>query len=206
MTGDFMDTVEETALVVELDRYALAEACAQLERWQAQGAAADLFLNVNLSVQQFERSDFVAFLEELLDRTGFPPDRMNLEITENLLISRSEPVDSTIRQLKRLGVSLHIDDFGTGYSSLSYLQRFPANTLKIDRSFTQQLTQNGQGAELVKTMLLMARALDMKVVAEGVEIQEQLTQLKALSCAYGQGCLYAKPLSAEQALAFVVAA
>ena len=202
LPAEFMAAAEETSLVVQLDRYVLEEACYRLRGWQERMDA--LFLNVNLSSLQFTRADLATYVEEALRRTGLRPESLNLEITANLLMNASEPVDTLITQLKRLGVGLHIDDFGKGYSSLAYLQRFPANALKIDRSFTRQLTRSNQGHGLVRTMLMMAQTLDMKVVAEGIETEEELAQLKALGCEYGQGYLFAEPLSAEQAGALVV--
>ena len=118
-------------------------------------------------------------------------------------MNHQEPVDTTVTQLKALGVGLHLDDFGKGYSSLAYLQRFPADRLKIDRSFTRQLTRSVQGGELVRTILMMAQTLGMKVVAEGIETEAELAQLKALGCAFGQGYLFSEPLSAERAGALV---
>ena len=198
---EFLAVAEETALIIQLDRYVLERSCRQLGRWLA--ARADLFLNVNLSSRQFMRPDLVPYVRHTLKQLGLDSARLNLEITENLLMNRLEPVDTTITQLKALGVGLHIDDFGKGYSSLAYLQRFPADVLKIDRSFTRQLTRSVQGGELVRTILMMARALGMKVVAEGIEGEEELGQLRALGCAFGQGYLFAEPLSTEQATAFI---
>ena len=201
--ADFIATAEETALVVPLDRYVVAQACRQLKTWRDEGAPDALFLNVNLSSQQFMRADLVTYLEETLRQTALSPKNLNVEITENLLMNVLEPVNRSINGLKRLGVSLHLDDFGKGYSSLAYLQRFPADALKIDRSFTQQLTRSAQGEALVKTMLMMARTLGMRAVAEGVETKEEVARLRALGCAYAQGYFFSKPLSAEQAGAFM---
>ena len=203
LPADFIATAEETALVVPLDRYVVAQACQQLKAWRDGGASHTLFLNVNLSSQQFMRADLVTYVEETLRQTALDPQNLNVEITENLLMNVLEPVNAAINGLKSLGVGLHLDDFGKGYSSLSYLQRFPADALKIDRSFTHQLTRSAQGEALVKTMLMMARTLGMRAVAEGVETEEEVARLKALGCAYGQGYFFSQPLSVEQAGAFM---
>ena len=206
LPADFITTAEETALVVPLDRYVVAQACRQLKTWRDGGAPDALFLNVNLSSQQFMRADLVTYLEETLRQTALNPQNLNVEITENLLMNVLEPVNTAINGLKSLGVGLHLDDFGQGYSSLSYLQRFPADALKIDRSFTHQLTRSAQGEALVKTMLMMARTLGMRAVAEGVETGEEVARLKALGCAYGQGYFFSEPVSAEQAARFMISA
>ena len=197
--GDFISVAEETELIIELDRYVLRAACEQLSAWQkqfpqARSVSEPLFLSVNLSSKQFMREDLPAFVEQTLFQTELGASILNLEITENLLINQFERVDSTTAQLKALGVGLYLDDFGTGYSSLAYLQRFPADVLKIDRSFVQPLLSSAQSAELVRTVLVMARALGMRVVAEGVETREVSAQLSALGCEYGQGYLFAKTL------------
>ncbi len=201
LPADFIPTAEETALIVQLDRYALAEGCRQLSEWRGRGS--NVFLNVNVSAQQFGRADLLTYIGTVLAQTSLGPEHLNLEITENALLNVSEPVNATLAGLKALGVGLYLDDFGTGYSSLAYLQRFPADALKIDRSFTQQLTQSPQGEGLLRTILMMAQTFGMKAVVEGVETQEELTRLAALGCEYGQGYLYAKPLSAADATALL---
>ncbi len=204
LPGDFIAVAEETGLIIQLDSYVLRAACQQFGVWQKE-FLQPLFLNVNVSSRQFVRQDLGTFVEHTLLEAGLPPSTLNLEITENVLVDRLESVDRTTAQLRALGVGLYLDDFGTGYSSLSYLQRFPADTLKIDRSFVGPLLDSAQSAELVKTMLLMARALGMGAVAEGIESLEVAAQLRALGCEYGQGYWFAEPLSAEAAAAFIAA-
>ena len=206
--GDFMAVAEETGLIVQLDRLVLRAACEQLSAWQTRfppsaTSLAPLCLNVNLSSRQFAREDLFAFVEQTLVQTKLPANRLNLEITESLLMDQLKRVDTTTARLRALGVGLHLDDFGTGYSSLAYLQRFPADVLKIDRSFVQPMLSSAQSGELVRTVLVMAQALGMKVVAEGIETREVAAQLRALGCEYGQGYLFAEPLSAERAEAFI---
>ncbi len=202
LPGDFLAVAEEMGLIVKIDRYVLRAACKQLAVWQG---LRPLSLNVNVSSGQFSRRDLITFVEETLTETGLPPHLLNLEITENILIESLEGVDRTTAALRALGVGLSLDDFGTGYSSLAYLQRFPAGTLKIDRSFVQPLTDSAQSAELVRTVLMMARAFGMKAVAEGVETREVAAQLGALGCEFAQGYWFAEPLTAEDAAAFVTA-
>jgi len=201
---DFIAVAEETGLIIGLDRYVLGEACRQLGVWQGRFRdRAPLLLSVNLSSRQFMRADLVAYVEETLARTELRPGSLNLEITEPLLMNPLEHVNATTARLKTLGVGLYLDDFGTGYSSLAYLQRFPADALKVDRSFVQHMTGSTESGELVRTILVMARALGLRVVAEGVETPEVAAQLSALGCEYARGYLFAKPLSAEQAEAFI---
>ena len=210
--ADFISVAEETGLIVELDRYVLRAACEQLSSWQTRFSQAQfsssvalpgLSLNVNFSSRQFGREDLAGFVEQTLRETGLRAGSLNLEITESLLMAQLESVDLMTAQLRALGVGLYLDDFGTGYSSLAYLQRFPADVLKIDRSFVQPLLVSAQSAELVRTVLVMAQALGMGAVAEGIETREVAAQLSALGCEYGQGYWFAEPLSAEEAEAFI---
>lgn len=149
------------------------------------------------------REDLFGFVEQTLAQTELHANSLSLEITENLLMNQLERVNVTTAQLRELGVGLYLDDFGTGYSALAYLQRFPADVLKIDRSFVQPMLESAQSGELVRTVLVMARALGMRVIAEGVETSEVSAQLSVLGCEYGQGYLFAQPLSAEQAETFI---
>ncbi len=200
--ADFIPLAEETGLIVELDRYVLQEACRQVRAWQ-EIYGRDLTLSVNLSGQQFTHSDLAPYIRTVLQNTGLDARQLHLELTESLLIGGSAQVSDILAALRALGVELHLDDFGTGYSSLSYLQRFSAHTIKIDRSFIRNLTESQESATLVRTIILMADALGMQVVAEGVETEAQLAHLKALNCDYIQGYLYGKPLSAGEAEAYL---
>jgi diguanylate cyclase (GGDEF)-like protein len=192
--AEFMPIAEETGLIVELDRWTLHEACRQVQAWQG---VLPLTLNVNLSGQAFAHPHLVERVGTSLAKTGFDPTKLNVELTESVLVRSSEGTLSTLSNLKALGVQLYIDDFGTGYSSLSYLQRLPIDALKIDRSFVQRMTINSESMELVRTILTMARNLNLSVVAEGVETSRQLKRLERLGCPYAQGYLFSKPLSAE---------
>ncbi|AFZ66307.1 sensor domain-containing phosphodiesterase [Deinococcus peraridilitoris] len=194
--AEFIPLAEETGLIIELDRWVLFEACRAMQDLQARfGQASDFTLSVNMSTQQFARTDFLETIELVLHASDFPAPRLMIEITESLLMQRSDLVNSNIQGLKDLGVQIHIDDFGSGYSSLSYLQQFAANTLKIDRAFIIQMMERPESAELVRTIIMMAHNLGMTVVAEGVETSAQLEVLRASQCEFVQGFLFSRPLS-----------
>lgn len=200
----FVSIAEETGLIIELDRYVLRAACSQLARWRADFPKfTELSLNVNLSSQQFMHEGLTKEIERALRRNGLSPHHLNLEITESLLMHPVASVDAVVRQLAALGVGLCLDDFGTGYASLSYLQRFPATGLKVDRSFVQGMARGEASANLVEAIVSMAKKLGMRVVAEGVETEAQLAQLRELGCELGQGYLFATPLTAKQARALI---
>jgi len=193
--GEFIPLAEEVGLITQLDRFVLRRACTQVRAWRRQfPGLPPLTLSANLSSRQFALPELAAWLEEILLEIDFDPRNLKLEITESVFMASSDEVLKTLRDLRDLGVQLHIDDFGTGYSSLSYLQNLPVSTLKIDRSFITQMGVSGDG-ELVQTIVAMAKALGLSVTAEGIETAAQLEQLKSLGCEYGQGYLYARPLS-----------
>ena len=192
---DFISLAEETNLIIEIDRWVLYKACQQMSVWQKKHPIKlPLQLNVNISSRQFTQYGFVEYVDEVINETGFVPRCLRLEITESILISQSSIVQETIEALRQRGIQLHIDDFGTGYSSLSYLQSFPVDALKIDRSFIEKITENYESNELVKTIILMAKNLGIRVVAEGVETKAQLNNLVALGCGHVQGYLFSKPM------------
>lgn len=193
----FIPLAEESDLIIGIDRWMLKVACTQLREWSASDAT--LAMCINLSSRQFAQPDLPLFIAGVLAKTGVAPHRLKLELTESLLLDSSELVRETLATLRELGVRLHIDDFGTGYSSLAYLQRFDADLLKIDHSFVAQMLENKGSAELVRTIISMAHNLGMKVVAEGVESEEQLMYLKSLGCEYAQGYLFSIPLPAAAA-------
>jgi EAL domain-containing protein (putative c-di-GMP-specific phosphodiesterase class I) len=149
---------------------------------------------VNLSPRQFHDAGLVSFIEKALLESGVSSDSLELEITEGVLLSAHANPDEALAALSRLGVHLAMDDFGTGYSSLSYLRRYPFNVLKIDRSFVNDIATDPADRELINATIAMAHALGLKVVAEGVETEEQLRYLKNLNCDYAQGYLFSKPM------------
>ena len=203
--GEFIGLAEETGLIMEIGQWVLRQSCAQMRRWQWQAPLkGPLTLSVNLSCRQFTQPDIIEQVKCILQETDLDPRCLRLEITESVVMENAEQAASMLAQLRDLGVHLSIDDFGTGYSSLSYLHRFPVTTLKIDRSFISRMGAGDENSEIVKTILTLAANLGMEVVAEGIETQEQLTQLRALKCDYGQGYLFAKPVSAEMAERLII--
>ena len=153
-----------------------------------------MFVSVNLSVKQFNQPGLVENIASLLEQFQLPPRCLKLEITESVFSDNIEAAVGLLTQLRELGVQLSIDDFGTGYSSLSYLQRFPIDTLKIDRSFVTQMMENEENLAIVRTIVALAQNLGMDVVAEGVETEDQLRLLRKLECENGQGYLFSTPL------------
>ncbi|HYY99630.1 MAG TPA: EAL domain-containing protein [Pyrinomonadaceae bacterium] len=195
--AEFIPVAEETGLIIPIGQWALQEACRQMREWQEQfPQARDLFISVNLSARQFSNPDLIEQIRQALRTTGLDPLSLKLEITESVVMDNIEQAIEMLNQLRALGVESSIDDFGTGYSSLSYLHRFSSSTLKVDRSFVSRMADHNENIEIVRTILLLARNLGMKVIAEGVETQEQLARLRALSCDYGQGYLFSKPANA----------
>ena len=195
---EFIPVAEELGIVADIDRWVLREACAQVLRWQqAFPTRPPLTLNVNVSGQGFARPGLAEEVAGVLRETGFDPCCLKLELTESVLLEGSGAVSATLAQLGSLGVHLHLDDFGTGYSSLAYLQTFPLDVLKIDRAFVSRLGETAESAELVRSIVALARSLNLEVTAEGVETREQWERLRALGCGFGQGFLFARPLDAE---------
>ena len=201
---EFIPAAEENGLILPLGQWILRESCRQLRRWQNEiPAATHLTVSVNLSSKQFVQFDLAEQIAATLKMTGLEPRCLKLEITESHLMENSEAAIAILKRLRALGVELSLDDFGTGYSSLSYLHRLPVNYLKVDRSFVIRMTENEENSEIVSTIIKLAQNLKMKVVAEGIETPEQLAHLKILSCEYGQGYFFAKPLEAKTAEKFI---
>jgi EAL domain-containing protein (putative c-di-GMP-specific phosphodiesterase class I) len=160
-------------------------------------------VSVNLSARQFQEPDLVATVRAVLAETELTPDSLVLEITESGLMQRTSGTIGRLTQLRALGIHLAIDDFGTGYSSLSYLERFPVDSLKIDRSFIAELTPTGERPAIARAIIELGRTLDLHVVAEGIEQPDQAEWLISLGCSFGQGYLYSRPLGPEAAEAFL---
>ena len=194
--GDFIPLAESTGLIVPIGWWVLREACQQMVAWQQQHPESNLrFISVNVAGQQFSQPYAGDIIAQILTETGLSPCCLKLEITESEIIENIDVVLSTTAKLKELGVQLSMDDFGTGYSSLSYLHCLPVDTLKIDRSFVQNIEGNIHQLELVKTIIKLAEVFNLDIVAEGIEREQQWTQLMGLQCEYGQGYLFSKPLS-----------
>jgi EAL domain-containing protein (putative c-di-GMP-specific phosphodiesterase class I) len=168
--------------------------------WQTQFRAdPPLVISVNLCTKQFSQPDLIERISGMLLETGFDARHLKLEITESVAMENAAVALAMLRQLRELGIKLYIDDFGTGYSSLSYLHRFPVGTLKIDRSFVSRMGEGGENLEIVRTIIELAHNLKMEVIAEGVETEGQLSQLRRLKCEYGQGYYFSEPVDAETA-------
>ncbi len=202
--GSFISLAEETGLIIELGRVVLARACADLAEWRERDPAAHkLFVAMNLSSKQFVQYTLVEQVAETLKRTRLPADRLKLEITESTIMVDAEGALVMLKRLKALGVQISIDDFGTGYSSLSYLQRFPVDTLKVDRSFVSRLGLDPENQEIVRAIVALAHSLGLDVVAEGVEENGQATLLRDLGCECVQGFYFSRPLDVERAEAAI---
>jgi diguanylate cyclase (GGDEF)-like protein/PAS domain S-box-containing protein len=193
MPNQFIPLAEETGLIVGIGDWVLAEACVTACAWNRE-REVPLRVAVNLSTHQLVKNDLVATLCRLLAETACRPEWLELEITESLLLEDSDDVLATLNRLTVMGLSISIDDFGTGYSALSYLNRFPVSEIKIDRSFVAGIPDDRAKAELVKALIMMAHALRLDLVAEGVETHQQAAYLQALGCKVAQGYLFGKPM------------
>ncbi len=190
----FMPVAEETGLVIAIDQWVLRQACMQLREWQQEFPMNPLLsISVNLSGKQFAHPDLCDKVRAILVETGVIPLSVKLEITESSLVENPDAAAQILRQLKELGVRISLDDFGTGYSSLSYLHRFPIDVLKIDRSFVNRMSVS-KNSEIVRTIITLAINLGMEVIAEGVETEEQVSQLASMRCDYVQGYLFSQPI------------
>ena len=191
----FIPVAEESALIVPIGEWVLREACRQAVAWR-QAGLPELSIAVNLSAVQFKRGNVEQSVIQALEHTGFNPALLELELTESILIQNVESVLASVKRLKLLGVKISIDDFGTGYSSLSYLKRFDIDKLKIDQSFVRDLATDPDDAAIVRAIIQMARSLNLRTIAEGVETEEMLHQLRIFQCDEAQGYLFARPMSA----------
>lgn len=198
MPGEFISVADETGIILPINRQLLGDACRQLRSWQALFPSdPPLTVNVNIAPKQFAQPDLACEIGKTLQETGVDPSCVNLEITEAIAMADADRSTTVMTQLKGLGVQLDVDDFGTGYSSLSRLQRFPVDTLKIDRSFVSRMITDVETGAIVRIIVMLAHGLRLKVVAEGIETQEQADVLRDIGCELGQGYLYSKPVPAE---------
>lgn len=202
---EFIPTAEETGLITPIGWWTLWEACYQLKAWQEQfPASKPLSMNVNLSCKQFTQPNLLDQIDEVLIKTGIAIGSLKLEITESVVMDNPDLVKEILLDLRKRKIHLCIDDFGTGYSSLSRLQHFPISTLKIDRSFVSRIGALGENSEIVQAIVTLAQTLSMDVVAEGIEVSEQVSPLIALQCEYGQGYFFSKPVDSEAAGALLM--
>ena len=206
--SQFIPLAEESGLIIGIGEWVLQEACRTLAAWRAAGACQDLAMSVNVSAVQLLRSNLPETVRGALAETGLPAGALELELTESVLMANAELAAERLQAFRRLGVSIAMDDFGTGYSSLAYLRRLPITTLKIDKTFIDGLTLNGDNEDtaITTTVIAMAHSLGMRVVAEGVETEEQLAFLRRHACDLVQGYWLSRPLSADACLQFIVAA
>ena len=193
----FISLAEEIGLIVPIGEWVLYAACTQLKAWQQQGYVVPR-LAINLSVKQFQQKNLVETITRILDETGVEPRFIELEITESLLMENTDDVANTLRQLTAMGLEIAIDDFGTGYSSLNYLKRFPISSLKIDRSFVMDISNDPDDTAIVIAIIALAHSLQMKVIAEGVETGQQLAFLRHQGCDQYQGYDFSVPLAAAE--------
>ncbi|WP_175535120.1 bifunctional diguanylate cyclase/phosphodiesterase [Halomonas saccharevitans] len=196
--GEFIPLAEENRLIVPIGGWVLETACRQLAAWVRDPAMADLTLSVNVSPEQFREPEFAERTLAILARTGAPPSRLKLEVTESLFVHDRDESRETMRRLKEHGVTFALDDFGTGYSSLSYLKRLPLDQLKIDQSFVRDLLEDEASAAIVASTIALSRSLQLEVLAEGVETEAQRAWLIAHGCEAFQGYLFSRPVPLEE--------
>jgi EAL domain-containing protein (putative c-di-GMP-specific phosphodiesterase class I) len=193
---DFIPLAEENGMINVIGDWILREACRELrvlqDRYPVRPA---LSMSVNISCKQFCQNDLADRVADIIRETGIDAHNLALEITESMIMENVDMAVVTMNHFRDMGIQIHIDDFGTGYSSLSYLHRFPINALKIDRSFINKLSADGENKEVIMSIISLAKSLNFDVIAEGVERDHQLLKIQELSCQYGQGYLFSEPMA-----------
>jgi len=195
---EFIPAAEEMGLIVPIGQWVLETACAQLQTWQQDALTQKLTLSVNVSAKQFSQTDFVEQVKTTVEHYAIDPNLLNLELTESLLLNKVEDTIATMNVLQAIGIHFELDDFGTGYSSLQYLKKLPLHQLKIDRTFINDIVTNASDQAIVSTIIAMAESLMLKVIAEGVETEEQRQRLLNKGCIHYQGYLFSKPVPIEE--------
>ncbi|HEX4298150.1 MAG TPA: EAL domain-containing protein, partial [Devosia sp.] len=189
----FIPVAEETGKIVELGRWILEAACREVVAWPG-----ELRLSINVSPIQFELVDVVGEIRDTLSHTGFPAERLDVEITEGIFVSNTRSTIEALHKLRNLGVAIALDDFGTGYSSLSYLGRLPVDKIKIDQSFVKRLPGDQEAGVIIRAVMMLSEALNKVVIAEGIETADQAWMLKMMGCKVGQGYHFGRPQSAAE--------
>jgi diguanylate cyclase (GGDEF)-like protein len=198
----FVPIAEESGLIVPIGQWVLLEACRQARTWMEPGLPP-IRIAVNVSALQFAAKDFLSSVRAALISTGMDPHNLELELTETVLMQDVESAVQTLRALKAIGVQLAVDDFGVGYSSFSYLRKFPLDALKVDRSFINDISSNPHNATILSALIGIGKSLNQRVVAEGVETEEQLHFLQKQGCSEGQGYFFCRPIIAEKFAQFL---
>jgi EAL domain-containing protein (putative c-di-GMP-specific phosphodiesterase class I) len=195
--AQFIPVAEDCGLILPISKWVLREACKQARAWVDAGLPL-LTMGVNISAMEFRNENFLEGVFAILKETGWEPRSLELELTESVLMKHAESAASVLQTLRGRGVQVAIDDFGTGYSSLSYLRKFPIDALKIDQSFVRQISATREDAAIVAAVISMGRSLRLRVVAEGVETQEELAFLQDHQCDEAQGYYFSRPVDAQQ--------
>lgn len=193
----FIPLAEQSDLILPIGEWVLERACHEIQDWSTK-SKVPFRVSINLSSRQFRNQDLPHLVKKTLENTGFNPHQLSLEITETLMMENIEEALAMLHELKAMGVRLSIDDFGTGYSSLNYLKRFPIDTLKIDRSFVRDVTENPEDAAMVNAIITMAQSLGLEIIGEGIETEDQKFFLRERGCDRGQGYYFSRPLRIEE--------
>jgi EAL domain-containing protein (putative c-di-GMP-specific phosphodiesterase class I) len=197
----FIGVAENSGLIIPIGEWVLQTACAQMQHWHQQGLLATVAVNV--SAIQFRQDGFRDLIHRVLQDTGIAPQHLELELTESVLTTNADVMFALLQDLKDMGLKLAIDDFGTGYSSLSYLRQFPVSKLKIDRSFIHDVATSSDAAAVATAVIGLAKSLNLKVIAEGVETEAQLAFLRAHECDEAQGYYFSRPLEIQEAAGYL---
>jgi EAL domain-containing protein (putative c-di-GMP-specific phosphodiesterase class I) len=198
LPDEFIPLAEESRLILPLGDWALQTACEQIAAWAGNKQTEHLTVAVNISILRFRQPEFVEHVLSVLDKAGTNPKRLQLEITESMLVENMEDAISKMTELRSHGVRFSLDDFGTGYSSLTYLKRLPLDHLKIDRSFVRDMLGDATSGAIAQTIISLGRAMNLSVIAEGVETEEEKGFLAGLGCHSYQGFLFSRPLPLDQ--------
>ena len=195
--AEFIPITEQTGLIVFIGKFVITEAMQMASQWQ-KNYQSDFKISINISPRQFHDPALVEFIEEAQQLSGLSPNLLELEITEGVLMNADEKIKADLNKLTELGVHIAMDDFGTGYSSLSYLRNYKFNIIKIDKSFIQDIADDLSDRKLVNAIVALSHSLGLKVIAEGVETEAQLSYLEEIGCDYAQGFLFGKPVPADE--------